>query len=112
MNARFEVKRSAEGGWFYQLLVADNQVMLQSEAYKTLAGCINGIESCKEHSPYDRFYSRQDGSSGFTFHLRASNNKVISLGQESASADDRERTIDTVKQYAISAQIKNSNTRT
>lgn len=30
MNARFEVKRSAEGGWFYQLLVADNRSLAAS----------------------------------------------------------------------------------
>ena len=111
MKARCEVFRSAVGEWFYQLLAADNQVMLRSEAYKTFASCINGIESCKEHSPYDRFYNRRDGDSGFTFHLKASNNKSITLGQESTSADEREKMIGTVKRYAPSAQITDCITR-
>ncbi|WP_412104495.1 DUF1508 domain-containing protein [Pseudomonas chlororaphis] len=79
--------------------------MLRSEIYKTLSGCINGIESCREHSPYDRFYNRSDDSLRFTFHVRASNNRAISQGRECASADEREIVIGVVKRYAPIAQI-------
>ncbi|WP_459743580.1 YegP family protein [Pseudomonas sp. 3A(2025)] len=89
MKARFEVHRSYGGGWYFQLVMTDSQVMLRSEAHKSLTSCINGIESCREHSPYDRFYSRSDNASSFTFRLRASNNKAISQGPECASADER-----------------------
>ncbi|WP_373876194.1 YegP family protein [Pseudomonas mosselii] len=105
MKARFEVQRPPGGDWYYQFVTADNQVMLRSEGHKTLASCIKGIESCREHSPYDRFYNRSDDSLGFTFRLRASNNKVISQGPGCASAEERERIISAVKRYASSALI-------
>ncbi|BCJ04246.1 MULTISPECIES: DUF1508 domain-containing protein [Pseudomonas] len=105
MKARFEVRRPNGGDWYFQFVLADNQVMLRSEAHKSLANCINGIESCREHSPYDRFYSRLDDESGFSFRLRASNNKAISHGPRCASAEEREKVINTVKRYASAAQI-------
>lgn len=105
MKARFEVHRPQGGDWFYQFVVADNQVVLRSEAYKTFANCMKGIESCREHSPYDRFYSRSDDAMGYTFRLRASNNKAISKGPGCASAEEREKIISAVKRYASAAQI-------
>lgn len=108
MKARFEIHRPQGEDWFYQFVVAANQVILWSEAHKTFASCIKGVESCREHSPYDRFYSRLDDASGFTFHLRASNNKAISQGPRCASAEERERIISTVKRYASAAQITES----
>ncbi|PMY41466.1 hypothetical protein C1Y35_07735 [Pseudomonas sp. GW456-L14] len=109
MKARFEVYRPQGEDWFYQFVTAQNQVILRSEAHKTFASCIKGVESCREHSPYDRFYSRSDDATGFTFHLRASNNKAISQGLGCASAEEREKIISTVKRYASSAQITDSN---
>ncbi len=105
MKARFEVHRPQGGDWYYQFVTADNQVMLRSEAHQSLANCIKGIESCREHSPYDRFYSRSDDASGFTFRLRASNNKAISQGPECSSAEEREKIISVVKRNASTAQI-------
>lgn len=105
MKTRFEVHRPQIGNWYYQFVAADNQVMLRSEAHKTFASCIRGVESCREHSPYDRFYSRSDDEPGFTFRLRASNNKTISQGPECSSAEEREKIISVVKQYASAAQI-------
>ncbi len=105
MKARFEVHRPQGGHWYYQLVVADNQVLLRSEAHKTFASCTRGIESCREHSPYDRFYSRSVEEPGFTFRLRASNNKTISQGAECSSAEEREKIIGIVKRYASAAQI-------
>lgn len=105
MKARFEVYRQQGGDWYYQFVTADNQVMLRSGAHESLANCIKGIESCREHSPYDRFYSRSDDASGFTFRLRASNNKAISQGPECSSAEEREKIISAVKRNASTAQI-------
>lgn len=104
MKARFEIQR-LEGNWYYRLIAADNQVALRSEAHKTLASCIKGAESCREHSPYDRFYSRSNDEPGFTFRLRASNNKTISQGPDCSSAEEREKIISLVKRYASAAQI-------
>lgn len=105
MKARFEVHRAQGVDWFYQFVAADNRVMLRSEPYKTFAGCIRGVESCREHSPYDRFYNRSDDASGFTFCLKASNNKAISQGPGCASAEEREKVISAVKRYASAARI-------
>jgi len=109
MKARFEVHRSQGEDWFYQFVMAQNLVILRSEDHKTFASCIKGVESCREHSPYDRFYSRSDDATGFTFYLRAANNRAISYGKRCASAEEREKIISTVKRYASSAQITDSN---
>ncbi|MNG09504.1 hypothetical protein D3C84_929230 [compost metagenome] len=105
MKAAYEVRRAGDNGWIFQLKSGDNQVLLQSDSYRTLGGCLNGIESCREHSPYDRFYGRIESSLHFTFHVKASNNRVIGLGCASTSADERENAIGLVKRYAQIAQI-------
>jgi len=105
MKASYEVHRAEDNGWIFQLKTRDNQVLLYSDSYRTLGGCLNGIESCREHSPYDRFYGRIERSLHFTFHVRASNNRVIGLGCKSTSTDERENVIEFVKRYAQIAQI-------
>lgn len=105
MKAAYEVHTARDNGWVFQLKSGDNQVLLQSDSYRTLGGCLNGIESCREHSPYDRFYGRIEDTLHFTFHVKASNNRVIGLGCASASADERESVIRLVKRYAQIAQI-------
>ena len=105
MKAAYEVRRVGGSGWIFQLKSGDDQVLLQSDSYRTLGGCLNGIESCREHSPYDRFYGRIESSLHFTFHVKASNNRVIGLGCTSASADEREKAIGLVRRYAQIAQI-------
>lgn len=105
MSAKYEVYRTEEDGWFFQLKAPGSQVILVSEVYKSLSGCINGIESCREHATFDRFYGRDDVDSRFSFHVRASNNRTIGHGSECVSVEDREAVIRKVKRYAPSAQI-------
>lgn len=104
MKATFEVLRTRDDGWIFQLKIGGHQVVLHSNTYRTLAGCLNGVESCREHSPYDRFYGRGEDHVRFTFHVKASNNRIIGLGCVSASAAEREIAIGLVKRCVQDAR--------
>lgn len=106
MRARFEITWTAMGVRQFQLKTAKGEVILQSEAYKTLLGCINGIASCQDHAPYERFYVRSRGGDRVGFQLRAANNKVLGHGPSRSAAEHSEADIAAIKKYAPSAEIR------
>lgn len=106
MNVKYLVYRTGTDGWAFQLKVAGRQVVPRSEVYRTLPGCLNGIASCREHSPFDRFYVREDVGSSNSFRIRASNNRTISSGNLYSTVEDREIAIKQVKKYAAAAPVE------
>lgn len=106
MKARFEVTWTATGERQFQLKTDKGEVILQSEAYKTLQGCINGIASCQDHAPYERFYVRSRRGASVGFQLRAANNRVLGRGPSRGAAEHSEADIAAIKKYAPSAEIR------
>lgn len=107
MGARYEISWSRDGGRRFQLKAPDGQVLLQSETYQTPAGCMNGIASCREHAPFDRFYVRGiAGSAQQAFQLKAANNRVLGQSMPCCSAELRESRIQAIKKYAPTAVIQ------
>lgn len=105
MDARFEITWAAAGMMQFQLKTSGGEVILQSEPYKTLSGCINGIASCKDHAPFERFYVRCKGSESAGFLLRAANNRILGRGPCRRAAELTEADIASIKKMAPSAEI-------
>ena len=104
MKARFEIKMGTDEERYFQLKAPNGEIIMSSEGYKTLAGCENGIGSCREHAPYDRFYARGVTQGGKAhFHLRAANNRVIGQSKLFESAQARDSGIEAIKRYAPQA---------
>lgn len=104
MTAAFEIRGGEGKGWIFELKI-ENQMILRSDTYRTFSGCLNGVESCREHSPYDRFFGKGKDQVSFTFHLRAANNRIIGLGCISPTPEKRDMAISLVKSCAQAASI-------
>ncbi len=50
-NPKFEVYEDKAGEIRFRLTARNGQIIATSEGYKTMANCINGIESVKKNAP-------------------------------------------------------------
>lgn len=50
-NPKFEVYADKAGEYRFRLTATNGQVIAVSEGYKSLASCLNGVESVKENAP-------------------------------------------------------------
>ena len=109
MGARFEITWVGNGRRCFRLKDPDGEVLLESGSYKTAPGCLNGIASCREHAPFDRFYVRElKGTTQLTFRLKAANNREIGRSSLFGSIQKRELKIETIKVYAPIADVYDS----
>ena len=51
MAGKFELKKSKNGKFFFNLLASNGQIILSSEMYEAKASAVNGIESVKPRRP-------------------------------------------------------------
>ena len=51
MPAKFELKKTSNGQFRFNLKATNGQVIATSESYKTKAACLNGIESVRKNAP-------------------------------------------------------------
>lgn len=104
MASKFELKKSRNDKFVFNLLAGNGQVILTSEIYDSKASALNGIESVRKHAPNDGRYGRlsaKDGSPYFT--LKAANGQVIGQSQMYSGAKARDAGIESVQQNAPGA---------
>lgn len=98
MAAKFELKKSKNDKFFFNLLAANGQIILSSEVYEAKAGALNGIESVKKNAADDGHYDRLTGKDGSPyFTLKAGNGQVIGQSQMYSSEQARDNGIASVK---------------
>ena len=91
MAGKFELKKSGNGKYFFNLLATNGQVILTSEMYEARASAVNGIASVQKNGGNAERYQRltaRDGSPYFT--LRATNGQVIGQSQMYKSESSRD----------------------
>ncbi|MBP3980207.1 MULTISPECIES: YegP family protein [unclassified Acidovorax] len=104
MASRFELKKSKNEKFVFNLLADNGKVILTSELYDSKASALNGIESVKKNAPDDGRYGRlsaKDGSPYFT--LKAGNGQVIGQSQMFSGEKARDEGIASVKANAPGA---------
>ena len=107
MSGVFEVYTDAKGEQRFRLKAPNGEIILASEGYTTKAACMNGIESVKENSALDaRFEAYQDAAEKHRFRLKAANNQIIGVGEAYESEANLKNGIESVKQWAPGAEIK------
>jgi uncharacterized protein YegP (UPF0339 family) len=98
MTGKFELKKSKNEKYFFNLLASNGQIILTSEMYEAKPSALNGIESVKKNAADDARYARLDGKDGSPyFTLRAANGQVIGQSQMYASASARDNGIQSCK---------------
>lgn len=106
MAAKFELKKSKNGKFFFNLLATNGQIILTSEMYEAKANAVNGIESVKKNAADDGRYERLTGKDGAPyFTLKAGNGQVIGQSQMYSSEKARDGGIDSVKANGPTATI-------
>ncbi len=104
MASKFELKKSRNDKFVFNLLASNGQVILTSELYESRASALNGIESVRKNAADDGRYGRlcaKDGSPYFT--LKAGNGQVIGQSQRYSGEKAREAGIESVKAHAPNA---------
>lgn len=82
MAGKFELKKSKNGKFHFNLLAGNGQVILSSEIYEAKASAVNGIESVKKNGGDGARYDRLTGKDGSPyFVLKATNGQVIGQSQ-------------------------------
>ncbi|WP_340063057.1 YegP family protein [Ascidiimonas aurantiaca] len=104
----FEIFQSENNEKFYFNLKAKNgQIILSSQGYTDKNGAKNGIDSIKNNCHDDSKYERKTASNGkFHFNLKAGNGQVIGSSQMYASEAGMENGIESVKNNAPDANVK------
>ena len=106
MAGKFELKKSKNDKFYFNLLAGNGQVILQSEMYESKASAQNGIESVKKNAPEDGRYSRLNSGKGEPyFVLKAGNHQVIGNSQMYAGEKARDNGIESCKTNAPSAAV-------
>ncbi|MFN3438743.1 MAG: YegP family protein [Acidovorax sp.] len=106
MAAKFELKKSKNDKFVFNLLATNGQIVLTSEMYESKASALNGIESVRKNAPDDGRFGRlsaKDGSPYFT--LKAGNGQVIGQSQMYSGAKSRDAGIESVQTHAVAAAI-------
>ena len=111
MAGKFELKKSKNGKFFFNLLASNGQIILSSEMYEAKASAGNGIESVKKNGAdaarYDKLTGK-DGSPYFT--LKATNGQVIGQSQMYASEATRDAGVQSCVNHAPEAALDDQTT--
>src|SRR5205814_5310580 len=106
MAAKFELKKSGNGQFYFSLKAANGEPILASEMYQSKAGAENGIQSVKTNAPIDSRYERKTSTSGQPyFVLKAANGEPIGRSETYLSASAMEYGIASAKANAPGATV-------
>ena len=102
MSACYQLSNSSDGQFHFVLKAGNAETILTSEPYAVKNSAQNGIISvqnnCSDDSHYERMESNDDK---FYFNLKAPNHQIIGTSQMYATAQSRDKGIDSVKTNGV-----------
>jgi uncharacterized protein len=105
MAGKFELKKSANDKFFFNLLASNGQIILTSEMYESKASALNGIASVQKNSADDGRFSRMEGKNKAPyFTLKAGNHQIIGQSQMYESEKSRDNGIKSCQTNGPSAK--------
>lgn len=106
MAGKFEIKKSTNGKFHFNLKAGNGQVILSSEMYETRGACENGIESIKKNaSDASRFEKRLSTKGDPYFILKAGNGQEIGRSEMYSSDAACDNGIESVQKNAPDAEV-------
>jgi uncharacterized protein len=107
MSGSFELEKSKNGKFMFNLKAGNGQVILTSQMYDTKTSALQGVDSVKANAASDERYERSTTTAGEPyFNLKAANSQVIGRSQSYSSVTSMEAGIASVKSHAPSAALK------
>ena len=106
MEAKFELKKTSAGGYFFNLKIGGGEIILTSEMYQLKSNAEFGIRSLKTLADDDGRYERKRAKNGLLFFVfKASNGEVIGRSELYPSTLAMENGIESVKRNALLAYV-------
>ena len=82
MAGKFVISKTKDGQFFFVLKAGNSQTVLQSERYKTMKSCQNGVESVRKNSQDPKRFVCNTAKDGRTyFVLKATNGQAVGRSQ-------------------------------
>jgi hypothetical protein len=107
MAGKFELKKSKDGQFMFNLKAANGQVILTSELYKSKPSAENGIESVRKNSARDGAFETRTSAKGEPyFILKATNGQEVGRSEYYSSNSAMENGIASVMKNAPNAKVE------
>ena len=104
MAAHYELKKTTNGQYMFNLKAGNGEIILTSETYKAKDSALNGIESVKKNAADDAQYEKKIATSGAPyFVLKAKNHEVIGKSETYSSSSACDNGIESVKKNGPAA---------
>jgi uncharacterized protein YegP (UPF0339 family) len=106
MAGKFEILKSANGGFRFNLKAGNGEIIFSSESYESQAKARQGAESVISNaSDENRFERKTDKNGASYFVLKAANGEQIGKSETYSSGAAMENGIQSVKNNAAGAVI-------
>ena len=106
MAAKFELKKSTTGQYYFNLKAENGEVILSSEMYQSKEGAEGGIESVSNNAALDERYERKVSVKDEPyFILKAANGEPIGRSEMYSTTAAMENGIASVKANAPEAMV-------
>lgn len=106
MAGKFEIKKSADGQFYFNLKAGNGEVILTGETYTVKSAAQKGVESVKLNAPIDNRYERKASMAGQSyFILKAGNGEILGRSEMYSSSAQMENGIASVKANAPTASV-------
>lgn len=118
---KFEIKKTKNGGFMFNLKAGNGEVIATSETYNTLDACKNGVNSVMTNAPAaavedqtvegyateknPKFEIYADKKGEFRFRLKAKNGQIIATGEGYKAKASCKNGIESIKKNAVDAKI-------
>ena len=118
---KFQTKKTASGGFVFNLLAGNGQVVATSEVYNKLGSMLNGIASVQKNAPVagvedqtvenpeklrnPKFEVYADKAGKTRFRLKAANGQVVAVGEAYETKKAALAGVASVKKNAPGAKI-------
>lgn len=107
MRGTFELKKSENDKFMFNLKAGNGEIILTSELYQTKAAAENGIESVKKNVSNDTNFVRKMSLKGEAyFVLKATNKQIIGKSEMYKVASNMEKGIASAIKNSADAVIK------
>ena len=107
MTGYYELKKSGETGFMFNLKAGNHETILTSEIYASKDGALDGIASVQANSPHNDQFERKVATDGSAFFvLTATNGKTIGSSQMYSSDASRDEGIKSVSANGVTTTIK------
>jgi len=107
MAGKFELKKSGNSQFYFNLKASNGQIILTSETYMAKSSAEGGIASVRKNAPIESRYERKTstGSQPY-FVLKAANGEPIGRSETYSSTSAMEKGIESVKENAPDATVE------